>query len=64
MYIDKNLESLLIITFATFLVTIYFYLSIPSLLEFFTGEKTLRERIIILEEHIQDLEERVSKFDL
>ena len=64
MYIDKNLESLLIITFATFLVTIYFYLSIPSLLEFFTGEKTLRERIIILEEHIQDLEARVSKFDL
>ena len=57
---DKDLENMFIIIFGSLVTTIYFSLSIPSLVEFFTGEKTVRERLSELEERVSFLEMRVK----
>ncbi len=60
MDMEKDLENMFIIIFGSLVTTIYFSLSIPSLVEFFTGEKTVRERLSELEERVSLLEMRVK----
>ena len=60
MDMEKDLENMFIIIFGGLVTTIYFSLSIPSLVEFFTGEKTVRERLSELEERVSFLEMRVK----
>ena len=53
---DNDLENMFIMMFSMIMITIYFSLSIPSLVEFFTGEKTVRERLTLIEERLTILE--------
>ena len=57
---DKDLENMFIMIFGGLVTTIYFSLSVPSLVELFTGEKTVRERLSELEERVTLLEMRVK----
>jgi hypothetical protein len=41
--------------------TLYFSLNVPTLIEFFTGEKTVRERLSELEERVTLLEMRMKE---
>lgn len=52
MDIDKELENMFIMIFGGLVTTIYFSLSVPTLIEFFTGEKTVRDRLSELEERV------------
>ena len=45
MDMEKDLENMFIIIFGSLVTTIYFSLSIPSLVEFFTGKKTSKREI-------------------
>ena len=58
MDIDKELENMFIMIFGGLVTTIYFSLSVPTLIEFFTGEKTVRDRLSDLEERVTLLEMR------
>jgi len=58
--IDKDLENIIITIFVSFAITIYFSLSIPPLIEFITGEKTVRERLTIIEEKLADIESQMN----
>ena len=60
MDMEKDLENMFIMIFGGLVTTIYFSLSIPSLVEFFTGEKTVRERLSELEGRVSLLEMRVK----
>lgn len=60
MDMEKDLENMFIMIFGGLVTTIYFSLSIPTLIEFFTGEKTVRERLSELEGRVSLLEMRVK----
>ena len=60
MDMEKDLENMFIMIFGGLVTTIYFSLSVPTLIEFFTGEKTVRERLTELEERVTLLEMRVK----
>jgi hypothetical protein len=60
MDMDKDLENVFIMIFGVLVITIYFSLSVPTLIEFFTGEKTVRERLSDLEERVTLLEMRMK----
>ena len=55
---DEDLEKCIIMFFGGILLTIYFSLSIPTLIEFLTGEKMIREWIIELEQRVSLIEEQ------
>lgn len=57
---EKDLENMIIMIFGCLVTTIYFSLSVPTLIEFFTGEKTVRDRLNELEERVTLLEMRVK----
>ena len=57
---EKDLENMFIMIFGCLVTTIYFSLSVPTLIEFFTGEKTVRERLTELEGRISLLEMRMK----
>lgn len=61
MDIDKDLENIIIMIFGGLITTIYFSMSIPSLVEFLTGEKTVRERLTDLEERVSLLEMNIKR---
>lgn len=56
MAIDEDIENFFILLFSIAVATIYFSLSVPSLIEFLTGEKTVRERLTELESRVTLLE--------
>ena len=56
MVIDGDIENFFILLFSIAVATIYFSLSVPSLIEFLTGEKTVRERLTELESRVTLLE--------
>ena len=60
MDMEKDLENMFAMIFGCLVTTIYFSLSIPTLIEFFTGEKTVRERLTDLEERVTLLEMRMK----
>ena len=60
MDMDKDLENMFLMIFGGLMTTIYFSLSVPTLIEFFTGEKTVRERLSELEERVTLLELRMK----
>ena len=55
---NKDLENMFIMIFGGLVTTIYFSLSVPTLIEFFTGEKTVRDRLSELEKRVTLLEMR------
>ena len=61
MDIDKELENMFIMIFGGLVTTIYFSLSVPTLIEFLTGEKTVRDRLSELEERVSLLEMRMKE---
>lgn len=56
MAIEEDIENFFILLFSIAVATIYFSLSVPSLIEFLTGEKTVRERLTELESRVTLLE--------
>jgi len=53
---DEDLEKCIIMFFGGIVLTIYFSLSIPTLIEFLTGEKMIRERLTELEQRVSLIE--------
>ena len=53
---DKDLENFIIVILGGIVITIYFSLSIPTLIEFLTGEKMIRERLTELEQRVSLIE--------
>ena len=61
---DKDLENFIIVILGGIVITIYFSLSIPTLIEFLTGEKMIRERLTELEKRVSLIENQNYKCHL